>query len=559
MLPPDMKKWISLAIVLYGIPALQSLAAAGKPKLVVLISIDQFRADYLARYDDLFLPAKSRKNKAGGPLGGFKYLEQNGAWFVDAHHTHFPLFTGPGHAVLLTGAHPYKTGIVGNYWFDRANSKKIYCAADPDGKIVGNSGKTKLPTVSPIELRTTTVGDELKLATGGKAKVWALGLKDRAAILMGGHLADGVIWFEEDSGNWVTSTYYATNGMLRPWLKHLNKSRRVDQFTNGVWKPEKTIGRDRVWTKAITDSHDLWGSNYQAFTFSPSGNDFVFETARRMIEEEKLGTDSTPDLLAINLSSNDYVGHTYGPDSAEVLDMTLRTDEQLSTLLNWLNNRKLLAETLVILTADHGISPLPKEMGTEAHFRQVIHFEPELEEAINDFLDSKYGIDSARYPAANVVEFNIYIDKSRLMASNVPPAEIHESVARFLESNKTNRVYAAYTREQILRGALPKTEITERVMMGYHPANSGDVVLIPEPYTIVLSKASTYQTSHGSPYAYDTSVPLLWRGPGIGKGVFTGKASTLDIAPTLSHLLGVLQPSGCEGRILSEALELKRN
>ena len=122
MLPPDMKKWISLAIVLYGISALQSFAAAGKPKLVILISIDQFRADYLARYDDLFLPAESRKNKAGGPLGGFKYLEQNGAWFVDAHHTHFPLFTGPGHAVLLTGAHPYKTGIVGNYWFDRANS-----------------------------------------------------------------------------------------------------------------------------------------------------------------------------------------------------------------------------------------------------------------------------------------------------------------------------------------------------------------------------------------------------------------------------------------------------
>jgi len=177
---------------------------------------------------------------------------------------------------------------------------------------------------------------------------------------------------------------------------------------------------------------------------------------------------------------------------------------------------------------------------------------------VNLFLSDTFGIDAAKYPAAHVIEFNVYIDQERLKATNTTPAEVHQAVARFLEKDRTNGVYAAYTKEQILSGALPRTEITERVMTGYHPRNSGDVVIIPEPYSIILSKDSAYKSSHGSPYAFDTAVPLVMTGPGISEGLFTEKVSTIDIAPTVSYLLGILQPSGCEGRILGEAVNRER-
>lgn len=559
-LPLAMKSRIGFPGVVWLL-LLVSLAAWGatpveRPKLVVLISIDQMRADYLTRHDDLFLPAMG---KGRASRGGFKFIRESGAWFADAHHTHYPLFTGPGHAVLLTGAHPYKSGIVGNYWFDRETWTNRYCVADPAGKIVGNSGSTKLPAVSPVSLKVTTVGDELKMATAGQAKVWALGLKDRAAILMGGHLADGALWFDENSGNWVTSRYYATNGAPREWLKRFNDERLVDKLTNNVWNFERTAALGRTWTPPEKTSRPVAGTNYQALAFTPYGNDLVFALARRIITEERLGragldeskSPLVADVLAINLSSNDYVGHERGPDSAEMLDITLRTDAQISAFINWLAEQGLWSRTLFIVTSDHGVSPLPLQMKDEAHFEGGRGFEAQTAEAVNRFLAGRYGIRDTNSLPAKVVEFNLYLDVTRLVATNDTPGRVHAEVARFLEDGKDNGIYAAYPRERILRGELPRTDIAERVMKGFHPRSSGDVVLIPEPYWIQLNESSKrYQSSHGSPYAYDTAVPLLIAGPGIKHCQVTEKVSTLDIAPTISFLLGVLQPSGSEGSIL---------
>lgn len=556
LLPGILFLFAFLLLQLPGVTANPS--PSRRPKLVILVSIDQMRSDYLSRYDDLFLPATYRMGRGKMRRGGFKYLETMGAYFVDAQHSHYPLFTAPGHAVLLTGAHPYKSGIVGNNWHDRITATNRYCVEDFSEKLVGASAKTKLAPTSPRVLQVTTVGDELKMATGGKSKVWGIGLKDRAPMLMAGHLADGVLWFDEESGNWVTSTYYAPSGVLPAWVREFNDSRVVNRLTNGVWNFQKTRDLGRVWTWTDAVSHPLSGANYQTFTVSPRGNDLVFELARRLIEKETLGraaqderkSSHVSDLLTINLSSNDYVGHYYGPDSAETLDITLETDRQISAFLNWLEEKSLLSRTLFIVTADHGVSPLPIEMKSRARFKGGRGFEAETAGTVNQYLAAQYGLRGTNAPA-KVVEFNIYIEPAHLAQTNDAPERIHEKVARFLSEYHPSGIYAAYTREQILTGALPRTEIATRVMNGYFPGNSGDIVVVLQPYWIQLSAGSKYQSSHGSPYSFDTSVPLLMMGPGIARRKVLEPTSTLDIAPTVSYLLGILKPSGCEGRILS--------
>ena len=300
-----------------------------KPRLVVLISIDQFRSDYLTRFEDLYLPAKK-----GDVIGGFKYLMQHGAYFPDAHHDHVPLSTGPGHSVLLTGAPPYKSGIVGNDWWDRELNQKTYVVQDNSVKNIGPASTS--PPVSPAHLKVTTLGDELKMTTGRTAKVFGLALKDRASILMAGHLADGAFWFDPEMGQWASSTYYYKNGKLPDWLDTLNALNLPASFYNKYWKfgsdpsvlkrlftptgefASDTNGLGKEFPHKVTSKNGEVNTDYfKAFSSTPFANTYVFKTARELIKQEGLGQDEITDILAINLSSNDYVGHSFGPDSAE--------------------------------------------------------------------------------------------------------------------------------------------------------------------------------------------------------------------------------------------------
>ena len=267
-------KLLSLTVLLEPV-GLRAEPAPPRPKLVLVLAVDQLRADYLTRYADLFAPPVS---ESGGkrPYGGFRYLESSGARFVDARHTHYPLLTAPGHAVLLTGAHPYKNGIVGNYWFDPDEKHgRRYCVEDlsPLGKLIG----TRQPVdheigISPISLQSSTVGDELRMATGGRAKVWGLALKDRAAVLMAGHLASGVAWFSENTGDWVSSRYYFET--LPSWIGELNTApaggvRQVDTYTNQTWRFGFPAAADRIWGRphrvcAFADEHELQGFHFHA-------------------------------------------------------------------------------------------------------------------------------------------------------------------------------------------------------------------------------------------------------------------------------------------------------
>jgi hypothetical protein len=539
--------------------ATAAAAAPVKPRLVVLISIDQFRADYLGKFSDLFLPAQDSKG-----VGGFRWLMERGAYHTDAHHDHYPLFTGPGHSIHFTGAPPYKTGIVGNEWFDREMNAVRYCVQDPKSPLVGADDPDGKRGISPVTLRTSTVGDELKMATGGQAKVWGLALKDRAGVLMAGHLADGVLWFDAKTAAWISSRFYFKNGQLPPWVASWNAARKVDGYVGKTWNlsvSPKALARSWTPHNDFANPPNGWGKDfphpvkdYPTFTYTPYANEYVLETAEELIRREELGRDAIPDILAINLSTNDYIGHAFGPDSPEVLDVTAQTDRQLSRFFRFLGKTVPggLQNVTIVLTADHGVAPMVEEMKKGGFATASAYQEKTLTDAVKAALDKALGPGDWLKALS---EFNLYLDLDALRQKGIEPAKAEEIAAEALRGQPG--VYAAYTRGQILDGRVPDTDIGHRVVLGFHPKVSGDVVIVLDPYTVPNYSGGPVSkgTTHGTTYAYDTSVPILLAGAGIKPGRYTQRVSTLDIAPTLSNLLGVLQPSGCEGRVLSPALK----
>ncbi|MCE9634473.1 MAG: alkaline phosphatase family protein [Planctomycetes bacterium] len=535
-----------------------------RPKLVVLLSIDQFRADYLTRFDDLYLPPKS-----DGKPGGFRYLTETGAWFTDAHHDHYPTYTGPGHSVLLTGAAPHVSGIVGNQWYDRALKRVRYCVegTPSDGAA---EGKT-----TPETLRVTTVGDELETATGGQAKTWSFGLKDRAAVLMAGHLADGVFWFDDVRGKWETSDWYKGDDKAPEWIREWNKARGPDQSFGAKWEfgggPQALA---RLWVppgdprpEAFSMTLDQGkpvskggeGKEAQAFyknwARTPFATDWVLRTALRCVDAEQLGRDNIPDLLTINLSTNDYVGHAYGPDSAQVLDISVRTDRALSEFFRGLDEKVGLADCVVVLSADHGVAPNPLKSrkvglpsGVQPDDDGGIGVSPQRD-AAEKALDLAFGADDW---VLSHVEHQVYLNREAILRHPTVTAERVEDVAA-RACEQFEGVYACWTRSQILNGRLPDVPEAKLVSRGFHRRISGDVIIVADPFWSPARGRDG--ATHGSVFTYDTKVPVVFCGFGVKAGRVRERASTLDIAPTLSELLGIAQPSGSEGRVLGEGLK----
>ncbi|HEV7669712.1 MAG TPA: alkaline phosphatase family protein [Thermoanaerobaculia bacterium] len=559
-----LRKVRPLAIVCLLVVSSVAGAAPVRPKLVVLISIDQFRADYLMRFDDLFLPPVAAK---GGTVGGFRYLMEKGAYNTDAHHDHFPLVTGVGHSVHLTGAPPYKSGIIANDWFDRGlkTPDERYCVSDMSSPLVGAADPDGKLGVSPATLRVSTVGDELKMATGGQAKIWAVATKDRAAVLMAGHLADGVLWLDDQTGAWISSRYYRKDGTLPTWVSDWNAAKKVDAFFGKNWELSVSpAALKRLWTPdnasvgprpglGTTFPHPVTGgleqpgpAFYGAFLSTPFSNGYTLDTAEEIVRQEKLGQDAIPDLLAINLSANDYIGHGFGPDSAEVLDVAVQTDLRLSRFFNFLAKSVQggLANVTIVVTADHGVAPIITELqkaGFNAGATQVT--KDGLQKAIAAELGPGDWVQA-------VVDDNVYLNLQTIAAKKVSYTRTEDVAAGYLREQPG--IYAVYTRSQLLDGQMLPNDISQRVARSFHPHVSGELVMVSDPYWV---PGRTTGATHGTPYAYDTSVPLLLAGAGIKPGRYTQRVSTLDIAPTLSDLLGILQPSGCEGHVLSQALK----
>lgn len=531
-----------LALALLAISSLAS-AQTAKPRLVVVISIDQFRHDYLHRFDADYLPARS-----GGKVGGFRFLTEGGADYADAHHGHIPTATGPGHCALLTGAAPSLHGIIGNDWLDRNTGKTVYCVDDPTVETIGGSTKP----MSARNQLTTTVGDELKLATGGKAKVVGIALKDRGSILMAGHAADTVIWFDNGAQGWVSSTYYFPNKTLPAWVQKINGEKIPGSAVGKTWNPLLPTERYSLTRKAPfvkpTDPFPFSRpiKNMGDFWTSPYGISFTIETAKRALTEEALGQDEVPDLLAISLSSNDYVGHAYGPNSPEAMDISLAADRQLSDLFNTIDQKVGLKRTLIVLSADHGVMPIPEEGKASRLPMERLSMSAVLK-TVREGLSKQFGEGDWVY---GIAEQYMFLNTQTIEAKKADRDAVAKAAADILQSQPG--VYVALTKSQIMAGQLPQTNWANLVTRSFNPTLSGDVMVLEKPGALFSGGTGT---SHGSPWEFDSHIPIVFWGANVTPGLYGRRVYTQDIASTICTILGIEYPTGNMGTPLLELLK----
>jgi len=537
---------VALAAVSAGAFAQTSRIGNNPPKLVVVISVDQFRADYVERFAPYYLPKRS---KAG--LGGIRFLTETGSHYLDAHHNHLPTATGPGHATLLTGSEPAINGIVGNEWFDRESGKAMYCVDDATVKTVGGSGGP----MSPRNLKVTTLGDELKMATNGRAKVVGISFKDRAAILMAGHAADNVIWFDTKGGNWQTSSFYQPSGNLPQWVADFNAEQRPQKALSQTWEPLLAADAYAITRRAPFEkpspnakpfSHPLGPSGFGTFTTSAPGQDFLFQTVERAIDAEKLGQHDVPDLLVFNLATNDYVGHRYGPNSPEAMDITVATDRLLSRFFNKLDKTIPggIDNVAIVLTADHGVVPIPEEAREVYRTGAIRLLEKSVTSAVTAALNGKYG--EAKWLLGDgLYEEYLYLDRTLIASKGLDLRTVQRVAAKAAAA--VTGVYDAYSCEDVSHGEIPELPFKSMIANSLHPRYSGDVILLNDPGVYVGGGTGT---GHGAIWAYDSHVPILMRARGVRPGAYRDRVYTADIASALAHLLGVEYPTGNVGRPL---------
>lgn len=493
-----------------------------KPKLVLAVVVDQFRYDYLTRF-------RSEYN------AGFTRLFREGAVFTDAHHMHFPTVTAIGHSTFLSGATPSISGIVGNEWYDRETKSSVTSVSDPTTKLLG--GPAGATGSSPHRMLVSTVGDELKMS-GQMSKVIGISIKDRAAILPSGHMANGAYWFDGQTGNFVSSTFYFPD--LPDWVKAFNARHVGDKYATAVWTPMNAGSG----AKPLKIMPAAGPALYQALEASPYGNEMIEAFAEQAIESEQLGRHAATDILTVSFSANDYVGHAYGPDSPMVHDMCLRTDVLLGRLLDFVDRQIGRGNVLFVMTADHGVTPVP-EVNEQRHMPGGRLESSDIANTVTHALTLKYG------PGVWVVSGGMipYLNRDLITQKKLDLAEVERTAADALL--QMPHIFRVYTGEEILHGEVMQDFISHDVVAGYYPKRSGDLIAVPDPYYIF----EKHGTSHGTPFNYDTHVPLIFMGPRIRPGMYYFHVALNDVAPTITALLGIDDPSGSVGRVLTEMLE----
>lgn len=543
-------------------PAVNNAAQVldARPRLVLLIVVDQFRYDYLERFNDLFV------------AGGLRRLMREGASWTQANYDHMPTYTAPGHATLMTGAWPAETGIIANEWPDLEKGRNITSVEDEQARLL--NGEPGEVASSPRRLMVSTLGDELRMATNDRSKVIGISIKDRAAILPAGRHANAAYWFSTISGRMITSNYYF-NQMPR-WVAAFNDARPADKYFGARWErllpeseyTERAGADDPAWEQVnnvpgdtnkfphiITGGAGQPGKEfYGALDYSPFSNDLLLSFAEQAITNEQLGADTDTDILTLSFSANDYVGHRFGPYSQEMMDITLRTDRQIEELLKFVDARVGLRNTIVIFTADHGVAPSPEQAAAMGL--------PGLRIAGTDILHAMKNAISARYnrkgeqpdPTANYIQAfyngNVYFNRVALKRDGVDEEEIERICG---DASLTVPGMSRYfTRAQLMRRAIaPGDDVARRVLHGFYPTRSGDLIVVYEPFKYL---ETTIAVTHGSPYSYDTHVPLILMGAGFRAGRYLEAAAPSDIAPTLAAVLRVQAPSNSVGRVLTEGI-----
>ncbi len=536
------------------------------PKLLVLVVFDQMRGDYLQRWQALFAE------------GGFARLQKDGAWFTNCHYPYAVTQTGPGHASILTGCAPDQHGIVMNQWFDRKTGVLVNCSesarykrvpaparieseAGDDGKTNNVSPKGKLAG-SPDYLLAPTLGDALKEATGGKAKVVGLSFKDRSAILPVGKSGDAVYWLDSADGMIVTSTCYRDS--VHPWVAEFNQARVADQWFGKEWTrlradldyekysgPDKVEGEGTGTKQGVAFPHPTDGglkkpgkNYYEALFNSPFGNEMLLELVKRAVIAEKLGQHEVTDLLVVSFSSNDAIGHCWGPDSQEVLDVTLRSDLIVAEFLKFLDKEVGAGKYTLALTADHGICPLPEVTTAKGKVAKRLSLKNMIT-AVEEHLNDKFGKNAGELKSkARWVETVqppwIYLNYQFIDGAGLKVADVAADVSAFF--GKQDGIYRTFTTAELAADFPLNDAIGRRMKRSYFPERCGDVAFVQAPYFLIDSFTYQTGTTHGTPHSYDTHVPLIFLGPGVKPGIRLEQVTPQTVATVLAAAAGIKPP-----------------
>jgi len=500
---------------------------AHKPKLILAIAVDQFRYDYTTRFRARY-------------TSGLARMLTEGAVFVDAHQDHFPTVTATGHATFLTGSIPATSGIIGNEWFDRDTGKTITSVEDSATRLIGVDGEKK--GSSPHNLVVSALGDEIKIANGGASKVIGISMKDRAAILPAGRMADAAYWIDSGTGAVVSSTWYQQQ--LPGWVAQFNAEKPALQKLGAEWCPlgqSAASGKPFMTLSKVADK-----SYFSQWEETPYANDMLEELAERVLSNEKLGQHDGTDVLTVSFSANDHLGHAVGPDAPEVEDMSVRTDLVLGKLIDaaakQVGGR---ANLLVVLTADHGVAPLV-EVNQKRKMPGGRIDKAEYLAKVESALVKKFG--EGKWIIAQW-ESGFYLNDELIEKKKLKHSAVEDEAAA--AAMQLPYVARTYTRTLLMRHERGASLIDDYVARAFYPQRGPDVVVITKPYYL-FGKSGT---GHGSPYDYDTHVPLLFWGGNVRSGVYTERVGISDVAPTLAAILQVETPSGSIGHILQQVVE----
>ncbi len=567
-------KFVSLLTALITLALVPTAAFAetvnSAPRLILQITVDQLRGDLPGRYADRY------------GEDGFRYLLEKGTHYSNAYHQHSNLETIVGHVVLATGAFPSAHGMVANVWMNRETGEVGYAIEDAAYDMVGLKGgvdkKSELdPTQaaaksggrSPRAILTSTFSDELAVATAGRAKIFGVSVKDRGAISMAGH-AGKAFWFSKKTGEFVSSTYYYEQ--YPDWVKEWNEKRLADSYEGKSWEllqdRSKYVYRDtddRPYETALPEygrvfPHPFGKKDnklfYTLLTLSPVGDELTLDFAKRLIENEQLGQDDVPDYLAISFSSTDYAGHIFGIASLESEDNMLRLDRTLADLFGYVDKKIGLKNILIVLSADHGAPEAPEYMASLG--MDVNRLTPSTYDATPavEALKKRFGIGKElikmyKHPY-------VYLNHNIIREKGLDRAEVERALAE--ELMKFDGIALAVSSSDLRSGRLPEAPMIQQIQRNFHPKRSGDIYLVQEPYWFLYSDESVpLCTIHGSPWRYDTYVPIIFAGAGVPAQQINRLVHPVDIASTLSACVGAKPPSAAAGEPLLEVLNRVTN
>jgi predicted AlkP superfamily pyrophosphatase or phosphodiesterase len=531
-----------------------AVATPARPKLVVLLVVDQMRGDYVDKFQ-------------GQWTGGLKRLVNEGAWFREAAYPYAATETCVGHSTISTGAFPTTHGMVANAWWDRDSQKMVTCTSDPKASNIAYGGATTSNGDSAWRMRVPAFSEELRLQSGGATRVVTFSLKARAAITMAGHKGDAVTWFE--NGSWMTSSPYGTTPLVesfvkahpmqadwgKTWILSLPQSSYLyDEKALGAVAPS---GWDLTFPHAVRGNPNSSGPDaafYWQWAASPYADTYLTKMAEDAVDQFGLGKSGGTDFLGVSYSSVDYVGHAFGPSSWEVQDVLIRLDKDLDELFKHLDAKVGRGNYVVALSADHGAVPTPEEMqktGTDAGILHVPEISEKIEKVLEPFNYTKPAV-------ARVASLDVYFSTGIYDRLKTDPAAMRAVLDGIRSVAGVAEVYRA---EEVQDRPATQSPIRGAEAASYFPGRSGDLLIVPKPYYLVASspagKARDFGTGHGTPYYYDQHVPVLLMGWGIEHGEYFGRVTPADIAPTLAALCAVTL-SVRDGHVLAEALRSSR-